>query len=456
MCKRLFRTFLAIELTVSAVAFGMCVSSTAAQTASSDRQTDSFEYDKLEDPDVGASETHLWLAQQFQTAVDDEQDEATRQARVQEQIDLALATGPLAPMAHLTLGNIYERRAHRFGKETDEYRESLTSAIEHLQASISTEIVSVEQVVAIPRMIDYYHSLNRVDENVFEIANKMIKKIRPFARETPNQIFVWRAMIQCAVKTKQYNLAREIIREGFITSSSNSVRRQIAGLAGSVLIQEADEHSDMLDDVAFLSRLDRLGRAINVTPTNSQIYSRLLEFVTKDPSGFYQPRRLERALPKSEQPAVLHSVAGFSAAMEGNKQVAQSHWNIARQQYTLLPVVLNELLKATIRSDAAEFADPLPLFEVAIDSLQHNALLLQTRGLYFRTRGRNAEAIIDLESAIAQHPNLVEARKLLIILYTKSGDSAKAAEHQQMLDEILAKLTDEQRIKLESRLESIK
>ena len=467
MHKAHVRPSSATLFTIGLVTFGLIASTAVALTVTQDQLPDPQTSEPLEstvdqaeppteEPDIGGVETHLWLAEQIQQTKLDGQDEKTCRARVDEQIELALAAGPLNSIAHLTLGAIYERRAGRLERDTDEYRECLSSVVKHFQASTSEPIDSVVQIAAMPRILRYRRELNEPEERIVATANEMIEKVRPFALEDPNQIRVWNTMIKCATLAKQYDLAQEIVREGFVTSSSNDVRKQLAVLAGTTLLIEADEYSDMKDDDVYRARLDRLCRAINVSPKNDQIYSRLLEYVTEKPAGFFQSGRLEKALTTSMHPGVIHTLAGFSATIHGTETQARTHWKIAQQQYTLLPLVLSNLLAVAIRSDAAEFANPLPLIDVAIDSAQHKPLLLQIRGWYYRTKGRNEDATDDLELAVNQLPNLVEARKLLIILHTESGNSIKAAEHQQRLNDYLDGLSDRKRISVEKRLDSVK
>ena len=456
-----------ILFAIGLVAYGLIIPPAVAWAVTQDQTTDPQTSKPLkpaadqtkppaEESDIGGVETHLWLAEQIQQTETEGQDEKTRQSRVDEQIEQALAAGPLDSMAHLTLGAIYERRAGRLERDTDEYRECLSLVIEHFQASTSEPIDSVVQFAATPRILRYRRELNEPEERVAATAKEMVEKIRPFALQHPNQVFAWKTMIECATLAKQYDLAKQIVREGFVTSSSNEVRKQIAQFSGLILLLESDEYSDMTDDDAYRTRLDRLCGAISVSPKNPKIYSRLLEYVTAKPVGFFQSGRLERALATSKHPGTIHTLAGFSAAVHGTKTEAQAHWKIAQQQYTLLPVVLTNLLQAAIQSDAVEFADPLPLFDVAIDSSNHKALLLQMRGWYYRKQGRNEDAINDLERAVDQLPNLVEARQLLINVHTELGNSNEAAKHQQRLNDYLDRLPDNSRVVIEKKLESVK
>ena len=403
----------------------------------------------------GMSDAHLWRARYYQNedwyqASDEHRDEV-----VLQQLDLAIQQQEDNEKALKNMSVIHLRKAATYEKDSPENREHMEAAMKHLTAMLGGGIQSVEHLLATMQVVEISRQLYGVDAARKTFDRIYVNHLEPVSKKRPNVFQIWLVLVKCAVALEDFPLAKKFIRDGFVTSNSNEVRKQIADLSSLVLLQEADISDDMTDPDMYQRRLYALTRAVNVNPKNDEIYKRLIKFIDSDSGDQFNMAWFEEAKVAAPDPGVLTTMLGLRAMMDGDVQKAKTHWRVSQQLYTLSELVLNHLIIVGSKTQQKDFSDPVDLLTKSLDAFPDNPFLLQSRGYFLIKEGDNQQAMRDLETAIEKLPNLVECRRFLVLLHEKLGDSTQAAYHQQKLDDTLSKMPEDKREKLNDRLEQV-
>ena len=407
------------------------------------------------DDQPGMSNAHLWRAGFYQSedlfqASDEERDEI-----VLNQLDLAIQQQEDNEKAHKNMSAIHLRKAATYEDGSPENTEHMEEAKAHLLAMLSGGINSVEHLMATMQVVEISRQLYGVDAARKTFDRIYSNHLEPVSKKRPNVFQIWLVLVKCAVALEDFPLAKKFIRQGFISSNSSEVRRQIANLSSSVLLQEADISDDMTDPEMYKRRLYALTRAVSVNPKNDEIYKRLIKFIDSGSGDQFNMEWFEEAKLAAPDPGALTTMLGLRAMMDGNVEKAKTHWRVSQQLYTLSELVLNHLIIVGKKTNQKDFSDPVDLLSKSLDAFPDNPFLLQSRGYFLIKEGDYQQAIRDLDVAIEKLPNLLESRRFLVLLYEEAGDSTQAAYHQQKLDDTLLKMPEDNREKLMKRLERI-
>ena len=407
------------------------------------------------DDQPGMSNAHLWRAGYYQNknwyqASDDQRDEV-----VLHQLDLAIQQQKDNGKAHKNTSVIHLRKAATYEKGTPENKDHMEKAMHHLNAMVEGGITSVEHLLATMQIVEIQRQLYGV-----EIAGKTFERLytntlEPASKKYPNIFQIWLVLVKCAVALEDFPLAKKFVRDGFVTSNSNEVRKQIAALSSLVLIQEADISDDMTDPEIYRRRLYALTRAVNVNPKNEEIYKRLVKFIDSGTGDHFNMEWFEEAKVSAPDPGALSTMLGLRALIDGDEEKAKTYWRVSQQLYTLSELVLNHLIIVGSKTGQKDFSDPVGLLSKSLEAFPDNPFLLQSRGYFLIKEGDNQQALRDLEIALEKLPNLVESRQFLILLYEQIGDSKQGAYHQQQLNDTLSKMPEDKREELAERLEKI-
>ncbi len=407
------------------------------------------------DGQAGMSDAHLWRASYYQNEKWYQAPEEKRDAIVLKQLDLALQQQEDNKQAHKSMSVIHIRKAATFDEDSPEHKEHLRQALVHLQSMINGGIQSLDHLLATIQVVEIQKHLYGV-ERARKLFDQMYTNIlEPASKRYPNIFQIWLVMVKSAVVLDDFTLAKKFVRDGFVTSSSNDVRKQIADLSSMVLLHEADIADDMSNPDDYRSRLYALTGAIIVNPKKEEIYQHLVKFVDSGSGDNFNMLWFEEAKIVAPDPGVLTTMLGLRALLEGDIETAKTHWRVSQQLYTLSELVLNHLIVVGAKTKMKDFADPIDLLTKSLTAFPDNPILLQSRGYFLLRDGSDSQALKDFEMAVEKLPNLVEARQFLILLYEKIGDRDQASFHKQKQSDTLDKLSPEDREKLLEKLNEI-
>lgn len=190
-----------------------------------------------------------------------------------------------------------------------------------------------------------------------------------------------------------------------------------------------------------LSRcLELLDEAIQYNPNNEKALAILAQIVVlSNGQGSEKAKQiLNTAIAETEAPFVVHVIFGSDAAVKGNYEVANRHFQQAALQRKNTIVVLNNLAFVTARLKTPDYEQALALINTAISIQPNNANLLDTRaGIYLLTK-QYENAYRDFEQAELSIKNSERLYKDLIFLSNKLEFEQHERKYSTRLEKLLA------------------
>ncbi len=295
------------------------------------------------DDRVGYCNAHVWRARQelrnwsATTGLDQRDSEVTKQ------LEYALQSEPDNSLALLSLSDFYQAKAREAVEGTEEYKIFIDKAIEPLQKVVvgPDEELTLLQVRAIPSLIQLL-----IDSGRSEEAKKRLEleryRISPVARRNADLFEIWYSLIRCAIQLKDYQLAQDIMQEALQLVTSPDVRRKLILLQSEMVLDRAEDFTDMKDREQFRARFKMLCSAIEINPRNRAIYQKLLQFVAAQTNPDFNESWLRELLVGSNSGvcglglcefANGHQILlGMYEINQGNVSQGQKHWNIGHRE----------------------------------------------------------------------------------------------------------------------------
>jgi len=408
----------------------------------------------------GFALAHVWVSQYYARSQSLDLTDAERDVQVKKHLNYAVELDPKNQMAQYTMAMHHIEDAKAFSKDSPEYRDLIEKAIFCLDNVVNSKARGLTrfELVAIPKMLELQLEINSESEDFkIKLAQEIIR-LEPLADRYPDEIDIRITMVRCAVLMEDYNLALNIVREGYQLSRDPDVRQRIIGLASLVYLDRAAKFNDMTKEEQFRGRLHILCEAVRSNPSEKSIYLELLKFVGTEPSepGIINDEWLRGAINGSPTPAVIHGLLGLKEIANGNVLIGEKHWRIAEQQYPSTRMIINNLMDVAATDRPEQFTKLSDMISLAIEMFPDEPFFYRTRGIHLAATQRYAEAILDLEYAAEKLPQSLDIHQHLIGCYEKTGDEAHMFEQKDILERKLGELDESQRKKMEQLISKIK
>lgn len=234
----------------------------------------------------------------------------------------------------------------------------------------------------------------------------------------------------------------KVFQDGFQATGDERFRTgqvELAVLRAERIAKETDSQSEE----KLLERFKALDIALTIAPDNPRVLgavSKLLIDNRDIRSDQLESLRLKILGQAGEQ--IVSFVAATRALQDGDNAEAVRIFNRLAQQNSGLPSVLNNMAVAIANSPGGDLTQALALSEQALSRLPEHPYLRDTRGQILLRLGRPAEALPDLEAALAAtelhgevFPALAEAHRALgnndlADVYQQRAEEAKALKEQ--------------------------
>ena len=407
------------------------------------------------DDRVGYCNAHVWRAQKELRNWSAESGLDQRDSEVIKQLEYALQSEPDNSLALLSLSDFYQAKAREAVEGTEEYKIFIDKAIEPLQKVVvgQGEELTMLQVRAIPSLIQLLIDSGRNEEakNRLELERY---RISPVARRNADLFEIWYSLIRCAIQLKDYQLAQDIMQEALQLVTSEDVRRKLILLQSEMVLDRAEDFTDMKDREQFRTRFKMLCSAIEINPRNRAIYQKLLKFVAAQTNPDFNEDWLRELLVGSNS-GIVQILLGMYEINQGNVSQGQTHWSIAQDTTGGTPFVINNLIDTAANDYPDDFSEILDMVSLAIELFPEHHLLYQTRGVYLMKQQQFQDAAVDLEHALEELPNMVSLHKYLIDCYEKLNQPDRVLEHQNAMEGILSELEFDQRRLVEASLDKL-
>ena len=419
-----------------------------------------------EGQESGIANAHVWLSRilQREQAISGADPEKTKAAL--GHLEKAIEQDSENVMAKITLANLYLAESRKAEPESPEYKANLEKARDSLLDLTSREFTRLEQVMAMPQLVDIFVKLG--DEKAAGRAlNNAVGRVATIARLNPEVFEVWLSLVQSAVALKKYDQANEFIREGYQSVQTDETRKKIVRLASLVHLQNADDFVSMNTERSYRMRLFALCRAIQANPRDAAIYQRLLDFVDVEFDADKPEREVwlrDSILPRIDPmtgdkvecpiPGIVHLLIGVRQLAKGDVVQGQKHWRIGQQHFETSEMVIHRLISVASQREKG-FPRIGEIVTLAIEFFPDQPMLYETRGAMLKEEGRYSDALSDFEIVLEKLPNLLTVHKHVADCYRQLSQPDKAAYHDQRVREILDQLNAEERELYQQMLEGL-
>ncbi|TLN20228.1 tetratricopeptide repeat protein, partial [bacterium] len=180
--------------------------------------------------------------------------------------------------------------------------------------------------------------------------------------------------------------------------------------------------------------IDAYKEAVQVDPTNAGVNVTLAKLEAMNGDYTNAILHAENALLINSDNSMAHAVRGWALGLSGEYLAAQTALQHAIEidpnnaiPYAYLAEVL-ALMQQNGQGSLTTFDDAISYSQKARDLGPNLLETHRARGIILEITGENAEAIQELEAAIAINPNISELHIMLGRNYVATGDDAKAEE----------------------------
>ncbi len=401
----------------------------------------------------GNSDAHVWMARYYMRGLAPQFSEQEVRERAVKHLENAILLAPENTMALVLLTNIFEQDAKGHEPGSPQFKESRRKAIEQLTKAVDGPVTRLS-LTQIPRLIQLLDEAGMKDKAKSRLSFELDRLTR-IARLNTDVFDIWLSLIGAAVRTGEYEQAKQIINQGFQMAKTKEVRDKIKQLESQVVVEEAREFENMKDRDEYRNRLSLLCDAVAISPQNRVVYLQLMEFVATKSNPDFNESWLRQSVFDCK-PGIIHVLLGIHEIDNGNILEGQEHWRIAEQQDPLTQYVVSFMVDVAAREYQDEFANLPDLISTAIELFPDQSTLYHTRGVYNKEAGRIQEAVTDFEFVVDKMSSLLSARRYLAICYEELGETEKAAEQEQVIAEILSGLDVRARMQAERTIDKLK
>ena len=396
----------------------------------------------------GFPDAHIWMSRYYQRKqiADGMSDELTQASMYH--LSKAVEQDSENVLAKISLADLYLAQSRSVEEGSEEYRKSLESARDSLVDLTNRDFTRIEQVMAMPQLVDIYVKLGD-DAGAKRTLNSAVNRVAMIARRNPEVFEIWLSLVQAAVAMKEYEQAQEFIREGYQTVQTRETRLKIVRLSSLVFLQNADDFKLMRNEQEFRLRLFALCNAIKANPRDIGIYQRLVEYIDIDAG---QPEReawLQNSIvgqspeDKCPIPGVVHILIGTREIIRGNVVEGQEYWRIGQHEYKTAQLVVHRLIAVAAQSEEG-FPHVDEMVSLAIEMFPDQPMLYETRGAIHKKEGRIEDALLDFNVVVERIPDSITVHQHMADCYVALGNEAKAEYHASRVKEILEELDAEQ------------
>lgn len=187
--------------------------------------------------------------------------------------------------------------------------------------------------------------------------------------------------------------------------------------------------------------IDLIEKGLAYDPSNQQLWNALLEQLQLGSTPSQNARRtLESMLTKGGKSAgKAHFGLAVDARLRGQPDEERIHLELAIKHDPNTPSLANNLAWALLHRSPPELPKALELANVAVNSSPKVSNFRDTRGRVYFAMGRNAEAIVDLESALISGPDTIDLHDTLAAAYRRLGNNSMASKHAERSAELKRK-----------------
>ena len=420
--------------------------------------------DEKADDQAAVVRAHVWLSSFYQKSLKENgYDSATDDLAI-DHLKKAALISPEDRTVPITLAGLYGIRANRAKKEIESsgdanqrpYLAELENMETSLAKAIKPPIVSLQQVIQIPRLIQVKREIAEYDdsrdfEETSAYFDKLFQDILKLSSKASNDVrmLVFDQVINGYITLKEFDKAVEMVSLALQTFDDTEVKRRLIRRAGLIFLRSAAENKDLDQNIQYTQRLTSVCACLNSNVREKRAYEYLVGILAHNQ---VQPEKLpwlQDSVLTSPKMSVNHLLIGFQMIHEGandEKKLERgvSHWKIAYKIEPKAQIVLSNIVEVAMQPGSPRIENLDLMLEEAIEMFPDHAMLQFSQGVLFMKEGDFDRAIPIFESLVKQKSQAFRAHFKLAESYEKIGNSEKADYHKQEVEKFLSKVSLEQ------------
>lgn len=272
----------------------------------------------------------------------------------------------------------------------------------------------------------------RLDVKAAAYAEESRQRFSVLVQQNPGSAELAVSMARCQVFLGQHAEAIATIDRSIANVGDPQMVGILLGIRVEAIVAWADSmqaqaNPAIADRLRLLQHLEQsLGHAPNHPQLLQMVISHVLAVQGDDDQ---QVSEVRQALVNGVSPGLAHFIHGTAATIDGRKEQARTHLELAAKAFPDSDVILNNLAHVLSQGgDNLEMA--LTLADTAIErASEPTPYHHDTRGRILHQLGRWTEAVLDLQQAVREPQLAPAAHRLLGECYQQLGLSELAALH---------------------------
>ena len=426
---------------------------------------------------------HLWKAQYL--AQDKTADELKASlGLIEKHLAMAIALDKEGLDGKARLANIYMTYANLLEEDSEERLVYLEKADEKFREVIedesdnennrSTKLKILRPSVLIRKQLEALAPEKySVDTEIDRVKNQIASLQKVAVRYYPDNLQLWRLLIESASEIRQFDFAIEIANLGLRSAQSLETKQGLVKIK-SLTFKKAALSINKFDDFEmYKKRFFYLCEAVRIDPREPANYILLLQFIgnenekptiqlarvlgLSEPGDAVpiKPEWLRRACVETKYTGFLNTMIGIQEFHLGNNEAGNLSWTVAQQFAPTSRDFISSLFEFYVRSRQ----DKLNNFETTITEFLKTypeaARIRVLRGTYYFREKKFQQAIDDYQYIIDANPSELILHQRIKTCYQYMGQRSDANNEQDIIETKIKRLPKEQQLQIRQVLKRL-
>jgi tetratricopeptide (TPR) repeat protein len=288
-----------------------------------------------------------------------------------------------------------------------------------------------ERNIAAQVLLARLHRTEGDDEAAQREGERAVERLSEMVQIEGAPTATWLQLADAYAVLGRWDEAERTLTDRFETAQGQGFKMALASLH----MQRAESLTDEPPE----ARLEWLLKAFEVTPGSPLVLQRITQIAREHPqtrepiTGAFQA-----TLASGRAANAAHQALGMIALEDKGWRTAQFHLEQAHRGRPDDPVLMGALARSILHLDDGDIDQAMALTQRALELQPQEPELYETRGLAYLRQKQWAEAVTDLERALAAMPKRTSIHQLLSIAYRGIGNTSMADEHRRRMQEAAA------------------
>ncbi|HBJ36104.1 MAG TPA: hypothetical protein DDZ51_15420 [Planctomycetaceae bacterium] len=273
----------------------------------------------------------------------------------------------------------------------------------------------------------------RLDDKAAAYAEESRQRFSVLVQQNPDSAELAVSLARCQVFLGQHAEAIATLDRAIANVGDQQKVGILLGIRVEAIVAWADAVQTQPNPAVTdrLRLLQHLEQSLGHAPNHPQLLQMVISHVLAiQADSDRQVSEVRQALINGVSPGLAHFIHGTAATIEGRKDQARTHLELAAQAFPDSDVILNNLAHVLSQGDGANLETALTLSDTAIERASaptpyHH----DTRGRILHKLGRWKEAVVDLQQAVREPQLASNAHRILADCYQHLELKELAAMH---------------------------